>query len=444
MLSWIWRQTLGHVEWGCVVSSHREGVCIKGDVIFAASPSAFDVHENSWLVTHEGGVVGIYENLPDAYSVSGYEQIDRSGRLIIPGFVDLHMHAPQLMQVGMGMDEQLLDWLEGYTFDTEAKFADAAYAEPAYGAFVDELASCGTTRSAVFGTIHAQSNQILAEKLRAKGLGAYVGKVNMDSNTSSALTETTERSLAETEEFIKSFERSDDRLVRPIITPRFALSCSAELMKGLGELAEKYDVPVQSHLSENTDEVARAKELFSEYDYYYQVYEAFGLFGSTPTAMAHCIHLSDGEIAALAESGVVAVHCPLSNLNLASGLMRTRKMMDVGVRIGLGSDVGAGNTLFMPQVIVSAVQTSKVVSAQNEGERQLALSEAFWLATKGGGSFFGQVGSFEEGYEADVLVVSTPERIDDKSAKQRLEWFLYNGGANNIEDVFVAGTRVDN
>ena len=264
----------------------------------------------------------------------------------------------------------------------------------------------------------------------------------MDSNSSEALTEETEQSLAETEAFIQYVQGLDNPLIQPVITPRFVPSCSAELMQGLGELASKYDVPVQSHLNENTDEIAWVKELFPEYEYYYQVYEAFGLFGQETTAMAHCIHLTDEEVKALAQSGVYAVHCPLSNLNLSSGMMRLRRMMDQGVTLALGSDVGGGNTLFMPQVIASAIQVSKMVAKEYPDEEKLRLSEAFWLATKSGGSFFGDAGSFEKGYDADLLVIETPEYIADKSAEERLEWFIYNGAKDDIRQVYVAGQRI--
>jgi len=234
----------------------------------------------------------------------------------------------------------------------------------------------------------------------------------------------------------------DNPLIRPVITPRFVPSCSAELMQGLGELAAKYDVPVQSHLNENTDEIVWVKELFPEYEYYYQVYEAFGLFGQETTAMAHCIHLMDEEVDALADSGVYAVHCPLSNLNLSSGEMRLRRLMNEGVTLALGSDVGGGNTLFMPQVIASAIQVSKMVAEDYPEEEKLSLPEGFWLATKSGGSFFGTTGSFEKGYDADVLVIETPDYISDNTAEERLEWFIYNGSQDDIKQVYVAGKQV--
>jgi len=362
-------------------------LCIRGDIIFTPSSVAFEVHEDSWLVVNNGVVEGIYSELPEGFSGEDCSIVDTEGALIIPGFSDLHVHAPQYPQIGMGMDEELLGWLNNYTFDTESAFADTAYAEEIYTAFVDDLASCGTTRSLIFGTIHKDSDEVLVDLLAKKGLGAYVGKVNMDSNSSEALTEATEASLADTEEFIQYVKSLNNPLIQPVITPRFVPSCSAELMQGIGELAAKYDVPVQSHLNENLDEIVWVNELFPEYEYYYQVYEAFGLFGQETTAMAHCIHLTDEEAKALAESGVYAVHCPLSNLNLSSGLMRLRRLMDQGAALALGSDVGAGSTLFMPQVIASTIQVSKMVAKEYPEEEKLNLSEALWLATKSGGSF---------------------------------------------------------
>ena len=416
----------------------QEIFALKGDVIFTAEPQHFTVCSAGYLVIDKGEVVYLGERLPDSYA--GIEVQDYGHSLLLPGFVDLHTHAPQFNQTGLGMDDELLDWLHSYTFPEEGRFQDTAYAQAVYEKFADRLAVCGTTRSALFATIHKESCRVLFRVLQARGLSAYIGKVNMDTNAPEFLCEDTAASLRDTEELLGEWQGNP--LLRAIITPRFAPTSTREQLAGLGRLVQRYKIPVQSHLSENRGELSWVAELFPEFDTYYKVYEHYHLFGETPTLMAHCIHLTDAEIRHLAETGVVAVHCPDSNLNLTSGLMPARRMLQAGVHIGLGSDIGAGHTLFMPQVMVRAVQVSKMVEMQHPQQKALQLSEVFYMATKGGGSFFGRVGSFEPGYEADVLVVRTPLLRQRFSVQERLQYFIYGGDTSDILARYIAGRKI--
>ena len=412
---------------------------LKGDIVFTSTMEGFSVHPGDYLVVEDGKIAGVYDALPQQYE--DIEVLDKGHALIMPGFADLHTHAPQFNQIGCGMDDELLDWLSKYTFPEERKYEQQAYAEEVYGAFVDALAACGTTRSVLFGTIHRKGDELLVDLLKKKGLSAYVGKVNMDANSPDFLTEDTDQSLRETQLFIEHTQ--GDALVKPIITPRFAPTSTRKLLEGLGAMAMKYRLPVQSHLSENRGEIAWIAELFPEHSAYYKVYEHYHLYGDTPTLMAHCVHLTDEEIAHLASVDVMPVHCPDSNLNLTSGLMPARKMLNAGVRIGLGSDVGAGHALFMPQVIVRTIQVSKMYSMQHPEDKALTLPEAFYMATKGGGAFFGKVGSFEPGYAADILVADTPAYKSFHSVVERLQYFIYHGESADISERYVAGRKID-
>ena len=411
---------------------------LHGNIIYTPDKDNFVSLKNGYMVVEDGKITTVAAEKPAAADRLPIK--DCRGQLIMPGFADMHLHAPQYIQIGMGMDYKLLDWLDGYTFKEEPKFADPAYAREIYPLFVDELANCGTTSSTMFATIHRESTDILCDLLAQKGLRAYVGKVNMDTNSAPALTEDTTSSLQATEEFINKWQNHP--LVKPIITPRFVPSVTAEMMTGLGELAEKYQIPVQSHLSENPGEIQLVKELFPEDKYYMSVYERFGLFGQTPTLMAHCIHLSAEEIAIMARTGVYAVHCPASNLNLSSGLMPMRKMLDAGVKVVLGSDIGAGHTLYMPHEIVRAIEVSKIRSIANPAETPLKLSEAFYLATKAGGEFFGQTGSFEQGWAADFLITDVPSYQQERTVDEQLQYFIYHGTAQDISEVYVNGLAV--
>ena len=211
---------------------------LKGDVIFTPTRDKFEVHKDSYLVGEDGKVVGIFKELKGEYR--DYPIIDATDKMIIPGFVDIHLHAPQYSNIGIGYDKELLPWLKTYTFPEEARFIDIKYAEKVYKKFLKDLSRNGTTSAVIFGTIHKESTMLLMDLVIDSGLRAYVGKVNMDINSIETLLEDTDNSLKDTEEFIIKY-KDKSPLVKPIITPRFVPSCSAHLLKGLGELALKYD-----------------------------------------------------------------------------------------------------------------------------------------------------------------------------------------------------------
>lgn len=417
-------------------------IVLKGDIVFTPTKDKFETYENSYIVAEDGRVVGIYKKLNDKYKE--YPIKDFTGKMIIPGFVDLHLHAPQYPNMGLGLDKELIPWLETYTFPEEAKYKDREYARMVYSKLIKNLWQVGTTRAVVFGSIHKESTKLLMDMLIEAGLGAYVGKVNMDRNTTPELTEDTQRSIVETEEIILEYRNKSD-LVKPIITPRFVPTCSVELMKGLGKLATNHGVPVQSHLSENTSEVEWVRELHPELPNYASVYNEYGLFGQTSTVMAHCIYNTEDEIELMKKNGVFVAHCPYSNYNLSSGIMPVRKFLDNKIQVGLGSDISGGNSLSIPNVITAAIQASKIKWLEtNKRLQPLTSSEAFYLGTKGGGAFFGKVGSFEEGYELDALVIDDSSLMcgDRLSLEERIQKFIYIGDDRNIIYRYVCGNEV--
>ena len=414
---------------------------LKGDIIFTSNRDNFETYEDSYLVVEKGKVVGIYSELEEQYR--DYPLKDYTGKMIIPGFVDLHLHAPQYPNIGLGLDKELLPWLDTYTFPEESKYGDLEYAKKVYSKLIKDLWAVGTTRAVVFSSIHKESTKLLMDMFMDSGLGAYVGKVNMDRNTVPKLTESTERSILETEEIILEY-KDKSNLVKPIITPRFVPTCSMELMKGLGDLAINYGVPVQSHLSENTSEVEWVQQLHPEFQDYASVYNEYNLFGQTNTIMAHCIYNTDEEIKLMANNNVFAAHCPYSNYNLSSGIMPVRKFLDNKVPVGLGSDISGGNCLSIPKVMAAAVQASKMKWLETNRElAPLTSSEAFFLGTKGGGSFFGKVGSFEEGYEFDGLVIDDANlNIKKLPLEERIQKFIYAGDHRNIIIRYVKGVEI--
>ena len=266
----------------------------------------------------------------------------------------------------------------------------------------------------------------------------------MDRNTAEYLTEDTSQSLKETLEIIEEYKNKSD-LVKPIITPRFAPTCTPNLLKDLGELAKEHNIPMQSHLSENKSEIEWVKELFPESKNYASVYDEFNLLGQTPTIMAHCVYNTDEEIDLLAEKGVYAAHCPYSNYNLSSGIMPVRKFLNKGVAVGLASDIAGGHSLSIPNVIVGSIEASKMIWLDSNKElAPLKFTEAFYLATKGGGSFFGKVGSFEKGYDFDALVIddSFLSDINDLTIEERIQKFVYIGDDRNIIERYVQGKQI--
>lgn len=417
----------------------EEGQVFKGDIIFTPTPQGFETLQGGYIVVLNGKVEGIYKKLPPLFSRLRVNDFGR--RLILPGFVDLHVHASQFYQSGVGLDQNLIPWLYSHTFPLEGRFADPEFAREAYSRFVEELIRQGTLRACIFATVHKESTKILFNILAARGLCAFVGKVNMDRHCPHYLQEATEVSLQETEELVIRY--GGHPLVKPIVTPRFAPTSSAKLLDGLGSLVQRYNLPVQSHLAENKQEVEWVKELFPSQATYADVYLHYGLLGQTPALMAHAVHLEERELVLIENNAVRLVHCPEANINLASGIMPVRELLDRGIHLGLGSDIGAGHNLALYRVMVRAIQISKLRSFYEPQAKPLTTAEVFYMGTKGGGSFFGKVGSFEQGYSFDAIVVEDEPLITAGfSLEERLQRFLYTGEAVNIIERFVEGKRI--
>lgn len=416
---------------------------LKGNIIFTKDFGKYEIIESGYIVVEGKYVTMVCQKLPQEFADITVK--DYGNSLIIPGFIDLHLHAPQFANLGLGLDKELMPWLEAYTFPEEAKYFDLEYAKKVYSTLIRELWKNGTTRSVVFATIHKESSKLLMDLFAESGLSAYVGKVNMDRNAPHNIIEETEQSLKDTEEILKEYSNKYE-LVKPIITPRFVPTCTFELMKGLGDLAKKYNVKVQSHLSENLSEIGFVKELHPTYKNYASVYNAAGLLGQVPTIMAHCVLVDDEEITLMAQNQVVVAHSPNSNCNLSSGMAPIRKLISKGVSVGLGSDVSGGHTLSMTKVMVNSAQVANLKWVEsNREDARLSTAEVFYLATKGGGKFFGKVGSFEPGYEFDALIIddSILPNFRTLTLEQRVQKYIYTGDDRNIVERFVAGKKVN-
>lgn len=302
----------------------------------------------------------------------------------------------------------------------------------------------GTMRSAVFATIHPESTRILADLFIQAGMGAMVGLVGMNRNSPDTLQNTTAEVMDGMRMLKAHLDEHGNGLVTPIITPRFVPSCSDKMLTALGEYAKETGLPVQSHLSENRSEIMWVKELEPDTTCYGDAYNKYGLFGQTPTLMAHCCYTDGEEMELMRKNGVYVVHCPMSNSNLSSGMAPIRKFLNAGINVALGTDVSAGHHMSMLRVMQYAIQVSKLNYAQTKGEMPfLSLSEVFYLATKGGGSFFGKVGSFEPGYEFDALLIDDKYlNFDNYTLEQRLERYIYLGDDRDIKRRFCRGVEL--
>jgi guanine deaminase len=340
------------------------------------------------------------------------------------------------------MDMELLEWLETRAFPEEAKYQDTSYAFRAYTALVEDLQQGPNTRVCLFGTVHVPATLLLMDLLEDSGLVCMVGKVNMDRNCPDTLREQNAAySVAATREWLErcgTYKRC-----KPILTPRFIPSCTDELLRGLSEIRQQYNVPVQSHLSENLQEIAWVRELCPESNCYGDAYTQFDLFGGdVPTIMAHCVYSGNEEIALMQRRGVYVAHCPQSNMNLSSGIAPVRRYLEAGLSIGLGSDVAGGAHTSIFRAMTDAIGVSKLRRCTGTGnEAPLTLEEAFYLGTQGGGSFFGQVGSFEAGYEFDALVMEDPHPAPPfpLSLRERLERIVGCSDERAILEKYVQG-----
>ena len=416
---------------------------LKGDCCDSLDQTHLRTVKHGYVVCVDGVCAGCFDILPEKYQ--NLPLIDHSGKLIIPGLTDLHVHAPQYAFRALGMDQELLEWLAANVFPEESRYTDLDYAHAAYGKFVDDLVHSPNTRACIFATIHRPATELLMELLEDSGMVAQVGKVNMDRDCPDTLREDSDDSARETARWLEETAARFSN-VKPILTPRFIPSCTDGLLEQLGELARGGGLPVQSHLSENLGEVALVARLRPDCSFYGQAYDKHGLFGSSgPCIMAHCVHSGEAEIQLMKDRNVFVAHCPQSNTNLASGIAPARRYLDEGMHMGLGSDVAGGASLSILRAMADAIQVSKLRwRLVDDKLNPLTVAEAFWLGTAGGGAYFGNVGRFLPGYEFDAVVLddshlSSPRPL---TVAQRVERAIYLSDNRDVIDKYIRGRQL--
>ena len=505
-----------------IFNNTMEKVAIYGSIVHSRSPQDLEIiKEGAIIYDEKTGViteelfVGSLDDLKASNSINECKILDYSGKIIIPGFVDAHCHAPQYVFSGTGMDLPLLQWLEKYTFPCESRFQNNNFARYGFEKSIKRHLKCGTTFSSYFGTLHNSACEILVDLLKEVGQRAYVGKVSMDRNSPDFYIEETSTGCDDAENFVRHvlaqtdvgkkflervdtkivsesplsvatlekyiigcdddgqnndfslLNRPDTPLVMPVVTPRFVPTCTAEMMKFLGDLSIKYSLPVQSHMSESVNEIEWVKSLHPDQQTYAEVYEVYNLLHSR-AYMAHCCHSSDREVEVIKRTKSGVVHCASSNFMLSSGIMDVRRFLTEGIPVALGTDVAGGYSPSMLDAIRQTLIASqaksfehKVVDGINEGNPEaisksdgygpISYKEAFYMATVGGAKVLGMgdvVGNFIQGKKVDCLVVdveapgSPVDIFEGEDVSEKFQKFLFNGDDRNIETVFVDGKIV--
>ncbi|KAK9808225.1 hypothetical protein WJX73_000245 [Symbiochloris irregularis] len=395
----------------------------------------------------------------------------KAGQYILPGFVDLHVHAPQYSYGGTATDRPLMEWLEVYTFPREGLHEDEAIALAQGLQLARRLVDNGTTCALFFGSLHLSGCKALATAMHQVGMRALVGLTAMDRNSPDNYCKSAAANIADLRKFIQFIRQLDTDLLEPVITPRFIPTCSKELLQGLGEVAAEAGVPVQSHISESLDEVAFAEHLHPEVNGRdTPLFDEAGLL-TQRCVMAHAVWLEDDELRVLADRGSAIAHCPLSNFFFADKLLRVKHCRSLGVKVGLGTDIAGGYSPSMLNAMRNAVIASKALRMQaiihkhSKGQEPKAKDreaeididadligwkEALWLATQGGAEALGlqdSIGQLQVGKQLDALLVDctkadTFDIYPADTSLDRLEKFATVGDDRNISGVWIKGRRV--
>jgi len=390
------------------------------------------------LVEQVGDAADVLNDLPAGIDVTHYQQ-----GLIMPGFIDTHVHYPQTEMIA-SYGEQLLEWLENYTFPAERQFSDQVHGEKVAEFFLSQLLDAGTTTALVFGTVHKESVDAFFTIAQQKKLRMICGKVLMDQNCPDYLSDTAETGYSESKALIEKWHNTDR--LQYAITPRFAPTCSTAQLNKAGQLLAEYpSVYLHTHLSENKDEIAWVKELFPNSSGYLDVYDQSKLLGRR-SVFAHGVHLHDDECQRLGESQSAIAFCPSSNLFLGSGLFNLKQAQQFDVHVGMGSDIGAGTTFSMLSTLNEGYKTQQL-----RGDK-LSPFQSLYLATLGGAialDLEGTIGNFVKGAEADFIVLdyhATPlmaRRMQHcKTLTEKLFILSMLGDERHVKATHIMGERV--
>ncbi|MCM5555525.1 guanine deaminase [Pleomorphomonas sp. NRK KF1] len=429
---------------------HSDRTLVRGRVLSfkrrpqgAGDTDAYTYFEDGIVVIKDGRITEV----ADAGQIGpsdgeGAVLHDFSGKLILPGFIDTHIHFPQT-QVIASYGERLLEWLTKYTFPAESRYGDPVFAAAQARFFIDELLRNGTTTAVCYGSVHKGSAEALLAESERRGTAMFVGKTAMDRNAPPDVLDSAQSAYDDTAALIAAWHGRGRQKV--VITPRFAITSTPEQLEALGSLAQAHpDCLVQTHLSENAEEIDTVRRLFPDRADYLDVYDHYGLV-APKSLMGHAIHLTPREIRRMSDSGAVAVFCPTSNLFIGSGLF-DYKGLEGGehpVRIALATDVGGGTSYSM---LATAAEAYKVMQLKGQ---KLSAIEAFHLMTRGNAEAIGEpeLGRIAAGAHADLVVLDTAATpamahrlaAGDCNLEEELFVLMTLGGERNVCEVFVGG-----
>lgn len=425
----------------------------KGDIFFfidspLTSPHAYIYIMDGALVVEKGYIreTGLYKDLKSKYT--DVPETDYSGQLIMPGFIDAHIHYAQTEMIGM-YGKQLLDWLNNYTFPTESGFDSREHAERIADIFIHELFRNGTTTCVAYPTVHTTSVNALFKAASEHNMRIITGKVLMNQNAPEILTDSIGEGEKESRKLIEKWHGRGRNLYA--ITPRFAITCSTEQLRMAANLHANYpDTYIQTHLSENLNEIESTLSIHKGHKDYLEIYEKTGLI-TDRTLLGHCIHLSNSELSRIAKQGAIITHCPTSNMFLGSGFFDMRRANEAGVKTVMGTDVGGGTSFSM---LKTMGESYKVMQIQGYPMSSLETFYKSTLGTARALKLEDKIGSFSEGSEADFIVVDcgvTPTQALRRDYLQNTgRWTIENrlfglqttGDDRNITATYLMGKQV--
>lgn len=437
--------------------SGLRGRSIRGTFVHAPVRGEVEVLEDAVISVGDDGRITRIARAVDG--VRGDTITVPAGRIVLPGFVDLHIHAPQYPQLGQALDVPLEVWLGKYTFPLEARYADLEFARERYETLVADLLAGGTTTALYFATVHRPATELLAEICLEQGQRALVGKVVMDDPASCPdyyRDTSAQAAIDETRSVINYIRRmpGNDRVL-PVITPRFIPSCTDEALAGLGALAAECGCHVQTHCSESDWAHGHALQRYGKTDT--AALADFGLMGRK-TVLAHSVFITDRDMTAIAEAGAAVAHCALSNMYFGNAVFPLRKALERGLHVGLGTDISGGPSSSMLEACRATAQASRMLedgvnpddSRETRGrpDSRIDMLTAFHLATAGGGVALDlDIGLFRPGYHFDAVIIDPAAeagtiRLFGAQASERVEQILYTASKPNIAATYVGGDLV--
>ncbi|KAL2810928.1 hypothetical protein BJX63DRAFT_400936 [Aspergillus granulosus] len=463
-------------------SGSRHELSIKQGALWV-STSTGRIAGSDWSISNETQLQSLIQRHAwpsNVYIVRARLELNE---FFFPGFIDTHIHAPQYPNSGLFGSSTLLDWLETYTFPLESSLGNLSKARTAYDTVISRTLANGTTYASYYATIHVGATNLLATLAHTRGQRALIGRVCMDNPAfcpSYYSDGSAQESLAATKENIAHIHTLDPEgnLVKPILTPRFAPTCSPESLSSLGALAASHTPPlhIQTHISENKDEVSLVQSLFPESESYAAVYDKHALL-TKRTILAHAVHLTQSEMELIAARDAKVSHCPASNSALGSGIAPVRQLLETGVTVGLGTDVSGGYSPSILEAVRQACLVSRLlrhthqgsesgsVKEVNDGHEVLSVEEALYLATRGGASVVDMaddLGGFETGMLFDTQLVRLGRNVPDSEGRdsgvmpsdsvvdifgwetwtERVHKWVWSGNDRNVRAVWVGGTLV--